>query len=367
MESLYNQLGPDIVFKLTIEATRIVVPVKTIACPNKVFKFKMGVMKNFISVILLILVVEVIPIEIELQEGEEIKGNRVDDSQLNECISVRRNTEVGVCFGKELLNKLNKYEEADAFSLATGVSFVRDEKTPRDIGAFLDKDPMDFRSILEDAGNLISKRSLHWDLSAVYPGLVMRIGPTLANGVLEFVMDPRIKDRSSYHQSSEVSTGRLLARNLLVPFLLGFKFQLSTLLPLLLGLLLIASKKAFLLAKLALLAVTVFSSGFGSQGGSYGGFGGPTLSSYAYENPGHYHDHDHHTSSGYYRRQPHPDYYYREKSAEPSTASPITPEELRNKLERLFITKKDPINDRDEREEVSGRNRNFAWTPIGTG
>ncbi|KAJ8715396.1 hypothetical protein PYW07_009878 [Mythimna separata] len=326
----------------------------------------MCLIKNLRCVLLLILVVEVIPIEIDLQEGEEIKGNRVDDSQLNECISVRRSTDVGVCFGKELLNKLNKYDEADAFSLATGVSFVRDEKTPRDIGAFLDKDPMDFRSILEDAGNLISKRSLHWDLSTFYPGLVMRIGPTLANGVLEFVMDPRVKDRSSYQQPAEVSTGRLLTRNLLVPFLLGFKFQLSTLLPLLLGLLLIASKKAFLLAKLALLAVTVFSSGFGSSGaGSFGGFGGPSLSSYAYENPGHFHEHDHHTTSGYYRRQPHPDYYYREKSAETSTASPITPDELRSRLERLFVTnKKDPVNDR---EEISGRNRNFAWTPINTG
>ncbi|XP_026734600.1 uncharacterized protein LOC113498682 [Trichoplusia ni] len=317
--------------------------------------------------VFLILVVEVIPIEIELQEGEEIKGNRVDGG-LNDCISVRRSTEVGVCFGKELLSKLNTYDEADAFSLATGVSFVRDEKTPRDIGAFLDKDPMDFRSMLEDAGNLIAKRSLHWDLSGVYPGLVMKIGPTLSNGVLEFVMDPRVKDRA-YQQPSEVSTGRLLARNLLVPFLLGFKFQLSTLLPLLLGLVLIASKKAFLLAKVALLAVTVFSSGWGSQS-SYGGFGTPSLSSYSsYETPGHYHDHhDHHSSGGYYRRQPHPDYYYREKEPEPSTASPITPDELRDRLERLFVTKKENMNDARDRDDVSSRNvRNFAWTPINTG
>lgn len=60
---------------------------------------------------------------------------------------------------------------------------------------------------MEDAGNLISKRSLHWDLGTFYPGLVMRIGPTLANGVLEFVIDPRIKDRT-YHQQGELSTGK---------------------------------------------------------------------------------------------------------------------------------------------------------------
>lgn len=146
MESLYNQLGLDIVFKVPIVSTKTVVLVKTVACAdNHSSKFKMCPMKKLSCVLLLILVVEVIPIEIELQEGEEVKDNRVNHSQLNECISVRRSTEVGVCFGKELLNKLNNYDEADSFSLATGVSFVRDEKTPRDIGAFLDKDPMDFR------------------------------------------------------------------------------------------------------------------------------------------------------------------------------------------------------------------------------
>ncbi|XP_049880444.1 uncharacterized protein LOC126376939 [Pectinophora gossypiella] len=318
--------------------------------------------------ITLSLAIEVIPIQ--LQEGEELKENNVEDSQLNQCINVQRSAEVGVCFGKELLNKLNQYDEADTFSLATGVSFVRDEKTPRDFGNFLDKDPMDFRAIMEDASSLISKRSLHWDLSGLYPGLVMRIGPTLANGVLEFVMDPRMKDRT-YHQQphGEVSTGRLLARNLLIPFLLGFKFQLSTLLPLILGLVLLASKKAFFLAKLALLAVTVFSggSGYGSQG-TWGDVGGPALSSYtsSYDAPSHYHHGHHGASSGYYHRHPHhADYFY--KSVETSTATPITPDELRDRLERLFITKKD-INMDEPREETKIRNaRNFAWTPITTG
>ncbi|XP_072935186.1 uncharacterized protein Osi10a isoform X2 [Epargyreus clarus] len=253
---------------------------------------------KFACFFLLSMIINVIPIQLELQEGEELKGNNVDNSQLNECINGHRNSEVGVCFGKEILNQLNNYEESDTFSLATGVSFVRDEKTPRDISSFLDKDPMDFRSIMEDASNLISRRSLHWDLSGFYPGLVMRIGPTLANGVLEFVMDPRFKDRS-YHQSSgEISTGRLLARNLLVPFLLGIKFHISTLLPLLLGLLLLASKKAFVLAKLALVAVTLFSGGASFGGSDYlGGLGSPSLSSYgSHESLGHYHSH--HGSGG---------------------------------------------------------------------
>ncbi|KAL4708577.1 hypothetical protein ACJJTC_014185 [Scirpophaga incertulas] len=311
--------------------------------------------------------IEVITIQLQLQEGEEMKSNNVEESQLNECLSVQRGAEIGVCFGKEILHRLTKFNEADSFSLATGVSFVRDEKTPRDIETFLDKDPMDFRSIMEDASNLISKRSLHWDMSALYPGLIMRIGPTLATGVLEFVMDPRIKDRTYQPSQTEMSTGRLLARNLLVPFLLGFKFQMSTLLPLLLGLVLIASKKAFLLSKLALLAVTVFSSGSGWGSYNYGNPSNPHLSSFAsYEVPTHYHDH--HGISGYYHRRPHhSEYYYREKAAEitQTTATPITPDELRDRLERLFVTKKEIENPNDDGKIRNARN--FAWTPINAG
>lgn len=105
----------------------------------------MSAKNNFVLAVLLIHVIEVIPIQMELQDGEELKGNNIEQPHLNECLSTRRSNEVGVCFGRELLNKLNTYDETDSFSLATGVTFVRDEKTPRDIGAFLDKDPMDFR------------------------------------------------------------------------------------------------------------------------------------------------------------------------------------------------------------------------------
>lgn len=98
---------------------------------------------KFVFVLVSLLVIEVIPIQ--LQAGEELKENNVEHSELNDCVSVQRSSEVGVCFGKELLNNLNKYDEAESFSLANGVSFVRDEKTPRHFGGFLDKDPMDFR------------------------------------------------------------------------------------------------------------------------------------------------------------------------------------------------------------------------------
>lgn len=46
---------------------------------------------------------------------------------------------------------------------------------------------------------------MEWDLSRIYPGLMMRIGPTLGiNGVLEFVMDNN-KDRTGFND--DPSTG----------------------------------------------------------------------------------------------------------------------------------------------------------------
>lgn len=48
---------------------------------------------------------------------------------------------------------------------------------------------------------------MQWDMSTLQPGLSMRIGPTLTeNGVLEFVLDPRIRDREIIDH--EPSTGR---------------------------------------------------------------------------------------------------------------------------------------------------------------
>lgn len=46
-----------------------------------------------------------------------------------------------------------------------------------------------------------------WDMGIIYPGLKLKIGPTLgANGVLEFVMDPgstgHNDERSFYEEKS---------------------------------------------------------------------------------------------------------------------------------------------------------------------
>lgn len=48
------------------------------------------------------------------------------------------------------------------------------------------------RSVIDSAAAYLSARSLRWDMSGLYPGLVMRVGPTLSgSGWLEFVLEPR--------------------------------------------------------------------------------------------------------------------------------------------------------------------------------
>jgi hypothetical protein len=72
--------------------------------------------------------------------------------------------------------------------------------------------------------------------------------------------------------------------------------------------------------------------------------------------------------TGYYHRRPHhSDYFYRDQSSEniQSTAAPITPDELRDRLERLFVTKKE-IDSPNESGKIRNA-RTFAWTPINVG
>jgi hypothetical protein len=54
----------------------------------------------------------------------------------------------------------------------------------------------------------MGERTLQWDMSRLFPGLQLRVGPSLHGGLLEFIVDPHSQydERSQlYHQ--EESTG----------------------------------------------------------------------------------------------------------------------------------------------------------------
>lgn len=64
---------------------------------------------------------------------------------------------------------------------------------------WLDHDPTDYRAVMDSAAMFLERRALRWDLGLLYPGLVLRVGPTLSgSGMVEFVMDhrKRVDDRS---------------------------------------------------------------------------------------------------------------------------------------------------------------------------
>lgn len=84
-----------------------------------------------------------------------------------------------------------------------------------------------------------------------------------------------------------------MSKKFVLPFLLGLKFNLATLLPLILGAIILISKKAALLSKLALFISTFFGIGgiaslAGGLGGGFGGFGGSPGYGF-YQDPGIHH------------------------------------------------------------------------------
>lgn len=171
----------------------------------------------------------------------------------------------------------------------------------------------------------------------------------------------------------------------MVPFLLGLKFNLATLLPLVFGGLILLSKKALILGKIALFLSGLF--GYGSfltpalYGGGYGGYGGGFTGGHGaiggfgfgakpfrYNNPladspdfdNHQHHHHHHhddyhhgagtsqdsqTSGGYYKKKD--KFLNLDERVEPQTASSLVDkfyeyekqQMLKDRTARLFERK----------------------------
>lgn len=101
-------------------------------------------------------------------------------------------------------------------------------------------------------------------------------------------------------------------KSFLLPFLLGLKFNLATLLPIVFGLLLLISKKALFLGKLAVFISGLF--GFGGLFGvaNFGGFGGGYGGGFQHQSGGGYghgggYGYGHRYNNGAYQDQDDPD------------------------------------------------------------
>ncbi|XP_055383040.1 uncharacterized protein LOC129613119 [Condylostylus longicornis] len=213
------------------------------------------------------------------------------------------------CVGHQMLNFLQNIEDAENFTLIKGLKIVKDEKAERSVANVLDQDPVDFRGILENAGVIISNRALQWDLNGIYPGLQLRIGPSAdTTSVLEFALDPQVESNERNYLAEEPSTARILTKKLLLPFLLGLKFNLVAIVPLLFAGIIFLCQKAAILAKLALFLSSIFgiggALGLGALGSTtvdhgFGGFSG--INGYGFAGPPaglHHHLKPHGFSSG---------------------------------------------------------------------
>ncbi|KNC21433.1 hypothetical protein FF38_12529 [Lucilia cuprina] len=206
-----------------------------------------------------------------------------DDNSVQEfqyCLRKSSHPNLRECIGRTAISFLQRFDERDNFTFAGSLIAARDDKVAsRSLVNFLDTDPVDFRGILENAGAVISQRALEFHMDAIYPGLMFKIGPSAdSNSVAQFMLDPTVDERNFNYE--EVSTARILTKQYLLPFLLGFKFNLVALVPILFTIICLLLKKSLFIAKLvvyisSILGVGGVAGALGTLGGGLGGlFGG---------------------------------------------------------------------------------------------
>ncbi|KAJ3626079.1 hypothetical protein MTP99_016603 [Tenebrio molitor] len=183
------------------------------------------------------------------------------EESFRQCLIAQPSATFGHCFGVGAISKLQSLDVDHEFDLIDGVTLSRSQQEYREAYNFAERDPADFRTWIDSLGHVFAHRSMHWDMGFVYPGLAMRVAPSVGpGGTLEFVLDPH-REVLNKHSLKEIGTGRLLARQFLVPFLLGFKFNVATLIPILFGLLALLAKKAVILSKIALVVSSAYGLG----------------------------------------------------------------------------------------------------------
>ncbi|XP_014212824.1 uncharacterized protein LOC106642527 [Copidosoma floridanum] len=253
------------------------------------------------------------------------------------------------CINRGALSTLQAWNDDECLDFGS-VKLERSEGQSRNI-LDLDWDPKDFGNVVKAASRLMERRNMRWDLSGVYPGLQMRVGPTLSagNGLLEFVVD----ERTGLYHNRQLGTGRLLIRQLVLPFLLGFKFNVAALLPLLFGFLIVLTKKALLLTKVAL-----FIAGLLGWNSLFGGHNGP--SSPGFVANGAYGVHANPTfGQGISGLNPtsfqDPNYPYLPYRGEGDNSFPFGQHVIRE-IVNVYETSN------QENEENNRRNKNFVWT-----
>lgn len=150
-------------------------------------------------------------------------------------------------------------------------------------------------------------------------------------------------------------SARVLTRQFIVPLLLGLKFNLATLLPLIFGVLILISKKAIFICKMAVVISSVFGFGglFSSNGfNQLGGGHGSGLYGYDYGGrPGYHHHHsDHHHYKNYKQF---------DEAAEAKTTTPRPVDNFYKYEDQLHF--RDRLDRLYNKDQYTSANRQFGW------
>ncbi|XP_060879344.1 uncharacterized protein LOC132951584 [Metopolophium dirhodum] len=216
------------------------------------------------------------------------------------------------CINEQAMAAIEQTESMDSVLLDSGLEISRRPGTesfaaPRGVYSLGDN-PYNVGAVIEAASSLLSRRTFCWDMSLLYPGLQMRIGPTYTGrGIIDFIVDPRRKfdDRS-------LGYGHMIFKRSLLPNVLATQISIASVIPIIFAAIYFLTKKAFILSKIALVVTSVV--GYGSlflhhsskpfAGHSFGGFqpfDGQNQFGGSYHSPvgGHHHPY-HHPISGHH-------------------------------------------------------------------
>lgn len=132
---------------------------------------------------------------------DEQSGNFGDN--LGSCMA-KKSHGVFECVNRGALGVLQSWNEQDELDFGE-FHFQRAAGQSRDL-LDLDYDPKDFGNVVKAVTRLIERRNFKWNMGHLYPGLLMRVGPTLTgDGLLEFVVDERLH----HYNSRNVGAGWL--------------------------------------------------------------------------------------------------------------------------------------------------------------
>nr|XP_022918509.1 uncharacterized protein LOC111427546 [Onthophagus taurus] len=266
----------------------------------------------------------------------QLKAEEISTESFKHCLISKPNESFGYCLGVGALTKLQTLENNLEFEVTEDLKFTKDDQQYREAYNFVDSNPGSFRSILDTVDNVFSRRKLLWDMSFLYPGLSMRVSPSLnPMGALEFALDQH-RDSLVRQNLKDVGTGRVLARQFLVPLLLGLKLNVATLLPIFLGILAFMVKKAVIFSKLALIISSAYA-----------------LSNLVFNSGGNYAHSQHH-----HQEFPGHNFYniYKNEEINPNIYN------VNEYADLLRLRGQIPVEEIYAREKTDEKGRNFAWT-----